>query len=450
MVTPGLFSARTEPLDSVAKFLKNNHSMKMKNQKVRSVLNPDRRWFSFGVVALAAGSLAAQQSVIYTGPLVPVTPEAEREQRQQNQTNSPNVFIPASEARHSDLPQIFRNGPLSFRPHFGYQFLYGTGIQSTPAISGKTEIHSITPGFTLEYGTHWALDYTPSLVFYSNNQFHDTVGHSVSLSGHTQYEDWQFSLGQSYNVADQVLAETGGQNQQENFSTSLNASRILNDKMSAEFGFAQKMSDTDGFQSSSDWSLSAFLNYQFWERLTVSGGANFGYVSLDLGGDQTYQLVQTRLKWRITDKLGLAAHAGGEAREFAGGDTLFSPVYGATLEWQPRQRTQLSLGVSSAIQPSLFAGSVTESTSVSASINQQIFKKFSLSAGASFSVVDYTQSGGKSNRRDEGNSYNVSLSHPIFKRGTLSAIYQFGDNRSSQNKFTYRTDQVGGSFNYAF
>ncbi len=424
--------------------------MKIKKHKSRLRVNQGCGWVSLGLAALAVGRMSAQQSVIYSGPLVPVTPEATREERQQDLTNSPSVFIPASEAIRSDLPQIFRNGPLSFRPHFGYQFLYGTGIQSTPAISGKTEIHTLTPGFLLEYGSHWAFDYTPSFVFYSNNQFRDTVGHSLTLSGSTQYEDWQFGLSQSYNLADQVLAETGGQTQQESFGTSLSASRTLNDKMSAEFGLAQKMQNTGGFQNSTDWSLSSFLNYQFWERLTVSGGAVLGYVSLDLGDDQTFQNVSTRVKWRVTDKLGLSANAGGEAREFGNGGTLFSPVYGLNVEYQPRQRTQFSFGVNSSIQPSLYQGQVTEITSVNASLNQRLFKKFDLSLGASFGVTEYTQSSGRSNRRDEINSYNARLSHPLFKRGTLAAIYQFGDNRSSLGKFTYRTDQVGAEFNYAF
>ncbi len=424
--------------------------MKLKNHQPKRVLDQGTLVICLGIASLTAGRLYAEAPVIYSGPLVPVTPAAVLDQEQQNLTNSPSVFIPASEARRSNLPQIFRSGPLDVRPHFGYQFLYGTGIQSTPSISGATEIHTLTPGFLLEYGSHWALDYTPTLVFYSNKLFHDTLGHSVKLSGSTQYEDWQFGLQQSYDNSEQVLAETGGQSQQESFGTILNASRVLNDKMSADFSLAQKMQDTDGFQSSADWSLSSFLNYQFWERLTVSGGAILGYVSLDLGDDQTYQDFQARVNWRITDKMGLSANVGGEAREFAGGGTLFSPVYGATFQYQPRPRTQFSFGANSSVQPSLFQGQVTDTTSFTASVSQHLFKKFDLALSASFSMTDYTQSSGASNRRDENNAYNARLSHPIFKRGTISAIYQFSDNHSSQGKFSFRSNQVGGEFSYSF
>ena len=424
--------------------------MKMENHEPSVLLNRGTLLLCLGAASLAVGRLYAESPVIYSGPLVPVTPVSALEQEQQNLTNSPNVFIPASEARRSDLPQLFRQGPFNFRPHFGYQFLSGTGIQSTPSIQGDTDIHTITPGMLLEYGTHWALDYTPTLVYYSNNRFHDTVGQSVRLSGRTQYEDWQFGLEQSYDNSEQILAETGSQTQQESFNTTLTASRVLNDKMSADFTFSQKVQDTDGFQSSMDWSLSSFLNYQFWERLTVSGGAVFGYVNLDLGADQTYQDLQGRINWRITDKIGVSANVGGEAREFAGGDTLFSPVYGASLQYQPRSRTQFSFGVNSSVQPSLFQGQVTESTGLNASLTQQLFKKFSLMLSASYNVTDYTTPSGTSNRRDENNAYSARLSHPIFKRGTISAIYQFSDNHSSANGFSYRSNQFGGEFGYTF
>ena len=424
--------------------------MKMKNQMAKIIANDGCRWFSLGLVTLAAGNVAAEQSVIYSGPITPVTPVAVREQQSSSQTNSPNVFIPFSESRRSSVPEIFRSGPLSFRPHFGYQFLFGTGIQSTPGSNGETAIHTVTPGFLLEYGTHWALDYTPSFAFYSNRQFRDTVGHAVALSGATSYEDWQFGLEQTYANSEQVLAQAGGQASQESFGTSLNASRLLNDKMSADFGFSQKIQSTDGFQGTRDWSLSGFLNYQLWPRLTVSGGAVLGYVNVDFGDDQTYQDVQARANWRITDKLGLSINAGGEVREFASGGTIFAPIFGANLQYQPRERTQISVGASRTVAPSLFAGQVSETTSFNVGISQQLFKKFYAGIGGSYSVTDYTLASGNSSRRDDSYSYNARLSHSLFKRGTLSAIYQFSDNRSSQSQFSFRSSQVGGEFSYAF
>ena len=424
--------------------------MKRKNLAAKKIMSPAAAWLSLSAVALAGNEFSSGQSVIYSGPLTPVTPVSVREQQQADLTNSPNVFIPSTTAPTSDLPQWLRFGPLHLRPHVDYQYLYGTGIQSSPSINGKTAINTVSPGMLFEYGQHWALDYTPTLMMYSNHKFHDTLGHSVSLNGGTAYEDWQFGLSQTYSISEQVLAETGGQSLQENFGTSLNASRILNDKMSMDFSLAQKLQDTDGFQGSRDWNLSSFLNYQFWERFTLSGGGILGYVNVDTGPDQTYQDLQMRMKWRITDKIGISANAGGEVREFENSDSLISPVYGISINYQPRERTQLSIGASSSVAPSLFAGLVTETTGINAGINQRLFKKFSLAVNANYGTVDYKTPFSVLSRNDKGYGYNVRLSHPFLKHGEIALVYQVSDNQSSKQKFSYHSDQYGLSIGYKF
>jgi hypothetical protein len=424
--------------------------MNKKKSAVRRLVRQPGAWCAAGAVALAAGKMEAVQTVIYGGPLVPVSPELLRDQRQSNLTNSPDVFIPATEAPRSDLPEIFRAGPWSFRPHFDYQFLYGDGIQSTPSLRGTTAIHTLTPGFTLEYGRHWALGYSPTFTMYSNDRFRDTVGHSVFLNGATVYNDWQFGLQQTFSSSEQVLSETGGQTKQESFVTTLSATRALNDKMSLDLGFTQNIADTENFQGTRDWSLNAALNYQFWDRLTVGVGTVLGYVDVDVGSAQTYQQLSAHAKWRITDKMGVSVNAGGEAREFDGGDTLFSPVYGLSFQYQPRERTQLSIGVTRSVVPSIFAGQVTETSGFNVNLYQQLFKKFRLSLGAGYNIEEFTQPNGQNSRRDEIATYSATLSHPLFKRGTISLIYQYSDNRSSDGQYTYRTDQFGASFNYSF
>ncbi len=147
----------------------------MKKLNTKMILTPGSLWFSFGTLALAAGNFSPDQSLIYTGPLTPVTPVSVREQEQAGLTNSPDVFIPATEVQRSDVPNLLRDGPLTFRPHFDLQYLYGTGIESSPSISGKTSIYTISPGMLLEYGQHWALDYTPTITLYSNDKFKNTL-----------------------------------------------------------------------------------------------------------------------------------------------------------------------------------------------------------------------------------------------------------------------------------
>ena len=100
-------------------------------------------------------------------------------------------------------------GILNLRPHVLYQFLYGNGIQSSPGEQAVTAINAFSPGLFLGLGRNVTLDYTPTLRFYSNRKFQDSLAHSVVLTAGATYEDWVLGLSQSYVSASAPLVETG-------------------------------------------------------------------------------------------------------------------------------------------------------------------------------------------------------------------------------------------------
>ena len=57
-------------------------------------------------------------------------------------------------------------------------------------------------------------------------------------------------------------------------------------------------------------------------------------------------------------------------------------MFGASVQYQPVETTTLSLTADRSLTPSLFQGQVTESTSVSISVNQRLLKRLNLTAGA--------------------------------------------------------------------
>src|SRR6266853_1552784 len=124
-------------------------------------------------------------------------------------TNQPGE-IPPLAPPVADQP-LLQLGPIQFRPHFLYRFLYGDGISARPGQQPKTAIHELYPGMFLRLGNYWNLDYTPILRFYSNNHFRDTTDHSVALNGATIYDDWTFGFSQSYASSSQPLVSTAAQ-----------------------------------------------------------------------------------------------------------------------------------------------------------------------------------------------------------------------------------------------
>jgi hypothetical protein len=378
-----------------------------------------------------------------------------------------DVFTQPPTAADSSLPQIFRYGSIALRPHADYRLLYGNGIQATPGNQQSTFIQELTPGFLLNLGTHWAVDYAPTIRFYSSSQFRDTVDQAVALTGGFEWERWRFGVSHGSQFTTSPLAETGGQTEQSLHSTSITAARELTPQMFASFGVSQAINLVSGFQDSYGWSTMDWLNYQFWPRLVAGLGAGGGYVDItDNSGtrgtgslNQTYETVQARVAWRATDKISFQISGGFEDRQFmtAGAGDSLNPVFGAAIQYQPFKKTQISLAASRTVSSSDYylAAQQTEVTGVNLDVSQTVLRKFIVGAGVGYGVTDYSNASGAvapgaANRSDDGISFNVRLSHPFFKRGTWTLFYQYSDNHSSQPGYSYQSNQTGFEISYRY
>ncbi|MBI3852470.1 MAG: outer membrane beta-barrel protein [Verrucomicrobia bacterium] len=373
------------------------------------------------------------------------------------QTNEMDVFAPAGTAASGEkADQPFKWGPLTLRPHLLYRFLYADGILATTNKPVITVIHELAPGFLLEIGSHWKLDYTPTWRFYSRTNFQDTLDHNVILTGGTTFEDWVFGLSQGFTRSSAPLIETGTQTAQDTYSTGINGSYRMNSKMSLDLGLSQVFRDAQDFQSSREWATLDWLNYQFFPRLNIAIGAGFGFVDVETGPDMTYEQLQGRINWRATDKLSFQLRAGAEDRQFhvGGASDVINPVFGAAVEYMPFEVTKISLRAERTVSASYFANEVVENTSVGANLNQRLFKKIYADLGGEYHTVKYVGSTASSSnlRTDDYYALNARLSYLFLKRGSLAAFYQYSRNDSSpaSSGFSYLSRQVGVELGYRY
>jgi hypothetical protein len=406
---------------------------------------------------IAFACTAGAQQVIMQPPHYSATPTA----LQQAQNNEMQVFNPAA-AFLNMLQEInpYQWGPVSFHPSLSYQFLYGTGIQSSPGTNSATIVQTISPNFLFEVGSHWTLDYSPSWTFYSSSQFQNSLDHTAALSWGTSYEDWVLGFSQGYTRSDTPLIETGAQTEQENYSTAINASYQFNTKMSLDMGVSQNFSlasnsgSSANLQNSRVWSTMEWLNYEFWPRLNAGIGAGGGYVNVDSGPDQAFEQVSGRVNWRATDKTSFQISAGFEDSQalIAGASDIISPTFSASIQYQPFEQTKLSLNASRATGVSYFVGQNTESTSLTAGLNQRLLRKFYLGLSGEYTTTDYlaSTSGASTGRTDESYSFNASLSRSLSKRATASVSYSYSNSRSSDSRFTFSSNQISVQVGYQF
>jgi hypothetical protein len=409
---------------------------------------------ALGLFLLVVGHPLAAQEVLMPPVQVPNTPPAVQEYQQQNPMM---VFTPAGFIS-GRVQTPFQWGPLALHPRASYQFLDGTGIGSTVSNHTSTVVQSISPGFLLNIGNHWTIDYSPTWNFYSSQLFRNTLDQSVRLMGGTTYEDWTLGLSQSYEKSSDPEVDTGTQTDEETYSTALNASYRINTKLSLDMGVNQDFVYTTQFESSREWSTADWLNYQFWPRLDSGLGAGFGYVNVDIGSDMTYERIEARVRWRISDKVGLQVHGGAEIRQFLGGGAsdLVNPIAGGSIQYQPFEFTQLSLNADRVVDVSVLAtasaeSQVTETTSVTADLNQRLLGKLHLNLEGGYNTVNYVGSGGTATgRTDDYYTFNARLSLQFLKRATASIFYQYSDNSSTLAGYTFTSNQTGIELGYQF
>jgi hypothetical protein len=359
-------------------------------------------------------------------------------------------------------------GPIDIHPHLLYTFLSGNGIKAQPTNQSQTVINTVAPGFLLDLGTHWSIDYTPSLSFYSNPLFKDTTDQFVTLRGDWTYEDWVLGLSQSYVSTTQPLIETGTQPEQEAYATALNASYQMGSKLSLQLGLNQNFRDAEGLTDVKEWITQDWLNYQAGRTFGMGIGLIFGYDNVDPGSGMPFEQLQGRINFHPGPKLTLTLSGGVEDRQFVdpSAPPLISPIFSGSLQYQILPSTTISLNASRAVTPSFYTNQIEVVTAFSGSIQQNLSKKLSLEANAGYTTMPetgiepgplpqyYFGSPTHGTLQEVNNetttSFSISLSYAVVERTNFSVFYTVRDNTSGQANFAYWSHQVGFSLNYRY
>jgi hypothetical protein len=375
------------------------------------------------------------------------------------------------------VESLLQWGALHLRAQAGYQFLYASGINSQPGNSADTYTHTLSVGITAQIGPHVSLTYSPSVRFFSERNFHNTIDQFVSLSAGFRYGDWGFSLSQSYSRADEPLVETSSQTDEQSFSTGLGAAYQINDKVSlvtsgginfTVLGYNgssvnRTNSNTPPFPlpppqqlltDSQSYSGSEWLNYRFDQKLTGGVGVTVGYSEQNIGFRSLDEQYEGNVNWHPGTKLTVAVSGGMDDQQFLNGNApdILTPVYSAGVSYQLFKQTSFSLSASRSVSASLFQSEVTESTQLGIGLQQRLLGKLQLSLGFGYGTSDYkdTTVHLATARSDESTSYNVGLGFPFLKHCNFGTFYEYTRNSSSEGGFGYSSSQVGATLGWAY
>jgi hypothetical protein len=349
-----------------------------------------------------------------------------------------------------------------------YQFIYSDSVPFTPTNHLSSVVQITSPGLEMKIGDHWTLGYGAALHLYSDHQFADDTDQNVMLSGNTTYQDWHFGLSQAYSYSDTPLTETEAQTSQTTYSTLLSAGREMGSRLSTQSSLSQSISSSKGITGSTTnnsqdlygWVASSGLYYQTDYRLVAGINASGGYNAINPGSDMEFEQLQGTVSWQPLAKFSLVGSVGGEFSQL-GGQTLADPTFSAAINYQPFERTSLSLIASRTVTPSLYQSEVVEATQVSATFRQRFFEHYNFEVSAGYATSPFVgfvtpngflygqYAGGttaaiiEQNRTDFSRSVRVSLGTSFRQHGSASVFYSFQDTSSTLSPFALTSSQVG-------
>jgi hypothetical protein len=198
-----------------------------------------------------------------------------------------------------------------------------------------------------------------------------------------------------------------------------------------------------------DW-----IDWQFLPVMSAGLGLGGGYVTVSKGSDMSFEQIQGRLTWRTTAKLEFQVSVGGDSRQVIDGgeSSLLNPIYALTIRYKPFETTTLSLTGSRVVSASYFQGEITESTDISANLNQRLLKYLFLDVGGGYGFGSYRSTTGdfSTTREDNITHFTARLSTKVLKKGTIGVFYYFSENSSDRSAFSYTSSQVGVDLEYRF
>ena len=409
----------------------------------------------FAIAApICAGVIVVGQSVIMSLPQEPLNAPVIRDAKAAQEG--------IIESRPPASGTLFTRGPVTLRTNVMYRFMKAEGLPSGIK-EVDTDIQTIAPTFSLDFGRHWSVSYDPSWTYYSSPEFEDTFDQSVAIHGGMIGVHWLLMLDQSFSLASPTLYETGQQTQQKTWTTAVSASRSIGSRYSLQLNGHVAGLQSDFGNDSRDWSTDDWFMVQISPGLNAGVGPTFGYVDISDAPDMTYQRFMGRLSFNPTNKLFFNASGGVERRQTNSSlaKDIENPIVSMTTTYHPFETTSLSLSFDHTVNTSLYDNQVTVGATWRLHFEQRLLRRFYFSADWSRAENEYQATTefdpaapptlpSLPGRKDDIDEFSCRLTTQLFKRLSIAATYQDTSNQSNQGLFDTSTRQYGIELNCRF
>ena len=197
------------------------------------------------------------------------------------------------------------------------------------------------------------------------------------------------------------------------------------------------------------------FNYQTTEKLKLGMDAILGVNPSQNSPTRTYQTLNRRFQYTLTDKLDVKGTVGVQASEFqTGGAPLrVTPVFSIGTDYKPFTPTTVSLLLYRNYNNSpIYSAQNYLATGLNFNVSQQIYNHWSFGLGVNYENDVYiaNQSGVVASRKDNTFSIRPTVTYSFLKYLQASIYYQNSYNDSTFTSFSWSDNQYGIELKTAF
>ena len=387
-------------------------------------------------------------------------------------------------------PALFHLGPLDVHARAVSSFVYDdnlslhdrprTGTQIAGIQTGRAQeplgddfIFTFSPGIvftkaaTLEDSrTAFALDYSPSFIFFLKNSQQNAVNHDVRMNAGYAFTKLTLGLVQNFSAGEGGVVDVGDRVQQNNYNTGLTVRYELTEKTFLLLDGAYRRTDYETLTDSQEWTVTPTANYQITPKVTLGLGVTVGQLFVDepaleirstgLGSATTNVVVKTRVQtyvgptlraaYKTTEKTDVSLSFGGEWRQYADGSSTFGPVFALAGSYRPFEGTSFTLeGHRRQQNSAVISGANFITTGATLGARQRLRDSLFGTATFSYDHSDYepTTSDVEITRRDDYFLLRCGLEAILGRSWSLGVFYQYRENISSDESYSFNNNQVG-------
>jgi hypothetical protein len=433
--------------------------------------------------AVPAAEVEQDQSADTGVPQTISPPAATSDQAAQN----PSLLAPVTDTVQPGGPPSGQSGPMNLTSDYYTPKVVANGTSKLPIRFGiaagilvddniniskedrqSDVIEILTPSFILETGradqnrpTYASLTFDPDIQFFDLHQSDNTIDYHVLAQGEKTWNGKLVTgLSQAYDTYSGPNIDVGGRLDSEAYTTRLYGSYPLTHKINCNWEALQVLTDYDRGYDNVEWKGDTYVDYQVFPKTRIGVGIEGGYVDFINGFtagssgieqgpnlNQIYAGVTVGFAYTYSKKLTATGKVGYEKRQYEGAGSSLNPIADFDLLWTPFTDTIARLDVSRhTIQAIHDQNTDYNYTSVGVTLNQKIFRDFSLGMIISYSNSEYFSFDPTVSSTGLTLDYYTlrpSLQWRPDQNYAFSCYYQFEKSVSTEENGGFRDNQIG-------